>query len=550
MSFAGTRPAPEIRPRSTLVELLAQPGVFFLFLAAVVLCQWMSKAYTAPFGGYPDEPGHYMTALMIRDYFLSGFSGSPLAFAERYYVHYPAVTFGMWGPVFHLLEAFWLLVFSESRVSIMLLIAIIATCFAWSAQWMIGRVFGRLRGILVGVSILLIPAFQAYSATVMADLLTGTLIMWAAYSWGRYLETERPVMAIRFGVLATVALLTKANAGALALLPIPAALLAGHAALLRRREFWIPAGLAALVAGPWYVFYVWLVLDISAIPVTLAIASSYVVSGLGLFGIATIPVVIAGMAAGFFKKGQSVPSRPLWAVAVSMSVGFIAYYCMAPGGFESRYILMAAPWIGYLMIAGAEWMAAGFAPSHSKAISTGLIAAVALYGAVTLRFTPKPQLPYAEIAYDLVCRRDLPQTIFLVSSEATVETIPVAEIAMRDRHRPHHFVLRASKILARMNWNGDKYESRVSDQAQVREILREMGVSIVIIDTTPAPAGRHWLHHQLLRAVVAADPQWRLTRRYGPVEVYEFQGVVKMPEKIRVDVPYTLRRTLEAPTGK
>jgi hypothetical protein len=54
----------------------------------------------------------------------------------------------------------------------------------------------------------------------------------------------------------------------------------------------------------------------------------------------------------------------------------------------------------------------------------------------------------------------------------------------------------------------------------------------------------------MLRAVVAADPQWRLTRRYGPVEVYEFQGVAKMPEKIQVDVPYTLRLTLEAATGK
>jgi len=42
----------------------------------------------------------------------------------------------------------------------------------------------------------------------------------------------------------------------------------------------------------------------------------------------------------------------------------------------------------------------------------------------------------------------------------------------------------------------------------------------------------------------------RLTRRYGTVEVYEFQGVVKMPKKIQVDVPYTLRLTLEAPTGK
>jgi hypothetical protein len=531
-----------------MAEAYKQTAAFSLFLSMVVFCQWLSQAYITSFGEFPDEPGHYLTAVMIRDYILSGFSGSPLAFAERYYVHYPAITFGIWGPVFDLVGALWMLVFSESRVSVMALIAIIAAGFAWSAQWMIGHAFGRPRGILAGVAICLISAFQVQSSAVMVDLLTGTLIMWAAYSWSRYLETERRSWALRFGVLAALALLTKVNAGVLALLPIPAALLAGRANLLRRRDFWIPAAMVALITGPWYAVFVGLARTFSTVTMTPAIAFSYIVSGLGLFGTALIPIVIAGMAAGFFKKGRLIGSRPLWAVAVSMSVGFIAYYCLIPARFEQRYILMVAPWIAYLSIVGAEWIAAGFAPSPRGAISTALLAAIVIYGVARFHVDPKPSPPYAELAYDLVCRRNLPQTIFLVSSEATVETTFVAEIAMRDR-RPNHFVLRASKMLARMTWGAEKYESRVANEAQVRDFLRAMGVSIVIIDTTPSV--QWWPHHHLLRSVVAADPQWRLTRRYGPVELYEFQGVVKMPEVIRVEVPYTLHRTLEATrTGK
>ena len=529
------------------LETYLQASAFLLYFAIVVVYQWLSQAYTMAFGGYSDEPAHYVTALMIRDYILSGFSGSPLAFAERYYVHYPAVAFGMWGPVIHVLSGVWMAVFSDSRVSILLLMAVIAASLAWSAQWMIGRAFGRLPGVLAGLAICLIPAFQAYSVLVMADILTGTLILWATYCWSRYLDSGEPALAWRFGVFATLAVLSKANAGSLALLPIPAALMAGRADLFRRRHFWLPAVMVGLIAGPWCLFYAWLMANLTRVPTTFAIVSKYLTQGLGLFGVLTIPLVLAGVASGFFHKPPYPGGRPLWAAAVSMSLGFIAYHCLVPGGFEDRYVLMIAPWIAILLILGAEWIAGAFLPFRRGVASTILLAAIVVYGVAVFRVHPKTNLPYAQVAYDLIHGRELPQSVFLVSSESSVETMMVAEVAMQDR-RPNHFVLRASKMFARMNWNGDRYENRVTDEAEMRDDLRAWGVSRVIVDTTPGPVP--WPHHRMLRAVVAADPQWRLTRRYGPVEVYEFQGVAKMPEKIQVDVPYTLRLTLEAATGK
>jgi hypothetical protein len=41
------------------------------------------------------------SALMIRDYLVSGFHRAPLRYAENDYVHYPKVGLGKWPPFFH-----------------------------------------------------------------------------------------------------------------------------------------------------------------------------------------------------------------------------------------------------------------------------------------------------------------------------------------------------------------------------------------------------------------------------------------------------------------
>src|SRR5689334_23060800 len=79
--------------------------VFAVAISVTILLQVLGGAWKAECGGYPDEPAHFMTGLMIRDYLVSGFHKSPIAFAEDYYLHYPKVAFGMWGPLLHICEA-------------------------------------------------------------------------------------------------------------------------------------------------------------------------------------------------------------------------------------------------------------------------------------------------------------------------------------------------------------------------------------------------------------------------------------------------------------
>src|SRR3954447_174668 len=66
-------------------------GVFVVLLALTLLNQKITGAFTGSFGAQPDEAGHYVTGVMIRDYLASGFRVRPLAFAQDFYIHYPRV---------------------------------------------------------------------------------------------------------------------------------------------------------------------------------------------------------------------------------------------------------------------------------------------------------------------------------------------------------------------------------------------------------------------------------------------------------------------------
>jgi hypothetical protein len=52
--------------KAPTAEAYKQTAAFSLFLSMAVFCQWLSRAYTTSFGEFPDEPGHYLTAVMIR----------------------------------------------------------------------------------------------------------------------------------------------------------------------------------------------------------------------------------------------------------------------------------------------------------------------------------------------------------------------------------------------------------------------------------------------------------------------------------------------------
>lgn len=117
-----------LRSRTTWRDAL----VFLVIFAIVVNLQIASNAYRSEFGGYPDEPAHYVTSLMVRDYIAQFHFSHPTNFAEDYYAHYPKVAFGHWPPLLYVVQGLWMLIFSPSRTSVLLELALLSTVLAFS----------------------------------------------------------------------------------------------------------------------------------------------------------------------------------------------------------------------------------------------------------------------------------------------------------------------------------------------------------------------------------------------------------------------------------
>ena len=105
--------------------------MFLIILLVTLSLQWGSGAYSAAFGAEPDEAGHYVTGVMIRDYIARGLPGNPVTFAKDFYIHYPRVAFGLWPPLFHLLSGVWMLAFGANRTSILFLLVAFTTAWAF-----------------------------------------------------------------------------------------------------------------------------------------------------------------------------------------------------------------------------------------------------------------------------------------------------------------------------------------------------------------------------------------------------------------------------------
>ena len=189
--------------------------IFGAFPSATVAFQVAAGCYRSEFDGYPDEPAHYITGLMVHDYIASGSpfhrssQENPLHYAENYYLHYPKVSFGHWPPVFYLLQAAWTLLFSISRTSLLLLMAVTTAGVAELLFLAARKNFGFFLSAGLSFLWILTPFVQANTGMVMAESLVAPTSLLAALSLGRYMDREAPRDALWFGVWTLLCILTR-----------------------------------------------------------------------------------------------------------------------------------------------------------------------------------------------------------------------------------------------------------------------------------------------------------------------------------------------------
>ncbi len=109
---------------------------------------------------------------------------------------------------------------------------------------------------LAAVWFVLLPTVQRTTGSVLLDVSCALLMLGAAIFFGRYLDSQRWRDVTLFALLASVAMLTKNNALALAMLPPIAIASSRKWFIFKRWSLWSAPLIVCVICIPWYL-YTW-----------------------------------------------------------------------------------------------------------------------------------------------------------------------------------------------------------------------------------------------------------------------------------------------------
>ncbi len=513
--------------------------VFILFFAVAVLLQVLSGAYHSEFGGYPDEPAHYVTSLMVREYVTAMHPFSPMRFAENYYLHYPKVAFGHWPPLLYVIQAFWMMLFSQARASVLLELAATTTLLAYAVysearRWFTSTSLGSTAALLAGLLTICLPLMQVYTDEEMAESLLILLCFWSAIFFARYIDSERWQDSFWFGIFFALAVLTKGSGWLLVLVPPVALLLTRKLRLLLRPGFWISALIVAVLCIPWQLATLhmaergWTGGTTPSAGYTFTALWQFLVAIEHMLGPALSVLLVVGLLAEIFRKRIAPHAATMFAFIFAVWL----FHSIVPAGVEDRKMLIALPALVLFIFAGGFWIAGRLPLRGSLARwGPGVVAAAAalLFLFQTFAIPHEKHYGYIEAARFLTTDPQMHDATILVSSQSVGEGLLISEIAMREP-LPQDTILRATKSLAQVDWNDDHYRSLFSTPAQLLHFLDRSGVNVVVLDTFPGE--KEFTHHNLLRRTIAQfSRQFQRLANFQPggpqtggeVDVYRFE---------------------------
>jgi hypothetical protein len=516
----------------------------------IVGLQVWSGAYRAEFST-PDESAHFVTGLMIRDYIAKGFSERPMQFAIDYYVHYPKVAFGAWPPLFHIVEALWLLAWPASRTSVMMLLAVITFLVAWTLYETARRRWGSPKAFGLVLLLIAMPLSQFLTNRVLADSLIGLFDLWATLCWARYLDRARTTDALAFGVLAGLSMLTKQNGLALLLVPILTIPLVGDWRQLRGTTFWLALGVAGVIGGPAELYSLQFFVGTDLGGTARAHLATYLHMVASELGPAVWPLTLLGAILIFGQRSRR-PTDGFWSAIVALPLALLLFHPFTPNRPSSRYLWAGVP--SLLLLAGyaADWLATLASASRRRWFEVALATGVGVvFCGTTFAISRKAHVGFDAVAQAIADLKDCHGCVILASSRLEREGMFIAEVAMRDR-RPQHIILRADKMLSRSDWIGAHYVLLHSDPEEIQKWLMAVPVKLVVMDNAGSEGPPH--HDLLLGVLRTHGSEWQRigapSAAYPPeVAVYRnVKATERNGQRIEIDLGYSLGRTVATTT--
>ncbi len=532
-------------------------GFFIPYLAVVIFLQTSSGAYRSEMCHYPDEASHVMSALMVHDYLASGLSAPPLSFAKNFYVHYPKVGIGMWPPVFYGVAGIWMLLFGATQQSLLLLMAILGALLASTLALFALRIFGTLIAFALGLLLITLPSVQNATDMVLLDVPVSLLGFWSLWLLIRFFRTGQTRTAAAFGVIAALAMLTKANGIALVLVPVFLIALAGRYDLLTRPGLYVAALVVTCIGLPWQV------VSFKMLSTSVPIARF---EGVHLFKTLTfyLSVLLKDLGPGvslFALLGLSVESVKLFrrsagtslemGGAVSLLTAVVVFHSINPTPAEDRYVLAAFPMLLLCFAAGVKWTA----QILSKRLPFSTPVTVLVVALFMLAFWGRSfsiptlsELGFARVAR-LLSSPEMRDDSLLVCSDANGEGAFIVEMALRDR-RPQHFVLRASKVISDNPWTPTRRRPNFRTAEELSAFLDSVPVGTVVVDRSK------WIWEEdqalLSRTLNQLPAQWSLvldipaSTTSRNISVYRRRNALQgRGIQVRIPMKYTLGGELE-----
>jgi hypothetical protein len=485
-----------------------------------------SGSSSSELGSHPDEAAHFVTGLMVRDYLVSGFHQSPLAYADLYYKHYPKIGLGNWPPFFYIVQALWTLAFSAGVGSVLRLMELLAIAVSLLTAWWLWREFSWLEAAAGAVLLTALPLVQQYSNMVMAEILSTLLMFAAAGFFALYLEEATWGRATAFGICAGLAIMTKGTGLALALMPLFAILFTGRFDILKRLSLWVAGLLVAVIAGPW----TWHFRNIGRGGWEEASPSVHFTQLASVFYGQQMAVALGGLLALLTLAGAislfvvKFQKRPIAICSLALVLGVWIFQSVTPVGLEARHLTPAMPALVLLAISGLHAITSRI-PRARPVLSATL---VALFFALPAIFHPAAPSPgYGSLGNRIalspfrIPRKQWsgflpiadavlasgPGKPILVASDSRGEGMLIADVAALDPHRPSYTIERASKLLASSTWSGSAYQSFYQTPDQVRDAAAKAGIGLIVTDSSPNPLPPH--DELLIEAMTASKPLLR-----------------------------------------
>ncbi len=497
------------------------PLVIYLLLSAGI--QWVTGAWHAAFITYPDEPSHFVSSVMVRDYLAHGLNQNPLSFAREYYEHYPFFAVGYWPPLFYILMGLWFLVVGVGRLQALLLVAAIASGCAWMICILVRRRAGEVAGFCAGLIFLTLPEVQVWLCAVMADQLVVLFSLVAAAFVIRYFERPNWPNAIGFAACAAATSLTKYSGLFICVLPLAAMVVLRRFDLLRRPSFLAQPLLTGCLVAPWVLW--------TAHLAALGLPGPQHDPVLGrLVSFLREPFLIFPPAALVFVTGGLIILllRPrAWrldsTVVALYAILLIAFLMVTPVGAERRYLQPAAAALLVLSFMG-WWIVIDSAtrrgPTWAKAAPVlVMLTAAAICSLQVLRFRRIPDTPIAAVVHSITEQPEWTGKRILVAPD--MEGSVIAEFVAQDPHRPSYWLRRPSKKFASLDWFGGHYAVRFSSTRELMDELRADPVDLLVWHAIPAGLQRPH-ERQMQEALVSSPSCWRTLSSFGSWTIYQY----------------------------